>query len=382
MSLFSGIGSFEKALDRLNINYELIGFSEIDKYAIKSYCIIHNVSENKNLGDIRKININELEDFDLLTWGFPCQDITLTGKMKGIKKETRSGLYFEGYKILKEKMPRYSIIENVKNLTSKRFKKEFESILNDIEMAGYNNYWKILNAKDYGIPQNRERLFIVSVRKDIDKKDFVFPCSRTLTLKLKDLLEENVDEKFYLKEKSIGKLVKRENSKYNEFYNTKINNSEKQEYVLIRENTKKGYTEARLGDSINYSYPNCMTKRGRVGKEVAQTILTSPTIATLIPIDIYDFDNHANNISSVAILISEDGKHYFKLRRLTVLECYRLMGFSDIDYYKIKSISISDTQAYKTAGNSIVVNVLEAIFRELLKEEIRGMQSSLKENKN
>ena len=149
LSLFTGIGAFEKALERLNIDYELVGFSEIDKFAIKSYCAIHNVPENKNLGDITKINIDKIPDFDLLTWGFPCQDISIAGRMEGIKKGTRSGLYYEGYKILKAKRPGISIIENVKNLTSKRFKEQFETILKDIEELGYNNYWQVLNAKNY-----------------------------------------------------------------------------------------------------------------------------------------------------------------------------------------------------------------------------------------
>lgn len=150
LSLFSGIGAFEKALENLQIPFELIGFSEIDKFAIKSYCAIHNIDEKLNLGDIRNINEKELPDFNLMTWGFPCQDISISGKMQGIQKGiTRSGLYYEGYRILKEKLPEVSIIENVKNLTSKRFKNEFEMILSGIKKLGYNNYWQILNAKDY-----------------------------------------------------------------------------------------------------------------------------------------------------------------------------------------------------------------------------------------
>ena len=195
----TGIGTFEKALERLNIKYDLVGFSEIDKHAIKSYCAIHNVTEDKNYGDISKINENELPDFDIMTWGFPCQDISIAGKLKGIKEgETRSGLYYEGYRILKTKKPKVSIIENVKNLTSKRFKNEFDSILKDLSDLGYNNYWQVLNAKDYGIPQNRERVFIISIRKDIDNGKFIFPEKIQLQLKLKDLLEEVVDNKYYL----------------------------------------------------------------------------------------------------------------------------------------------------------------------------------------
>ena len=200
-------GAFEKALARLKIPFEIVGFSEIDKFAIKSYCAIHNVPENKNLGDITKINIDKIPDFDLLTWGFPCQDISIAGRMEGIKKGTRSGLYYEGYKILKAKRPGISIIENVKNLTSKRFKEQFETILKDIEELGYNNYWQVLNAKNYSVPQNRERIFIVSIRKDIDKNNFVFPSPVELKLKLKDLLEDTVDDKFYLTENVSSCLI-------------------------------------------------------------------------------------------------------------------------------------------------------------------------------
>lgn len=222
LSLFTGIGAFEKALENLGINYELIGFSEIDKFAIKSYCTIHNVPENKNLGDITKINIDKIPDFDLLTWGFPCQDISIAGRMEGIKKGTRSGLYYEGYKILKAKRPGISIIENVKNLTSKRFKEQFETILKDIEELGYNNYWQVLNAKNYSVPQNRERIFIVSIRKDIDKNNFVFPSPVELKLKLKDLLEDTVDDKFYLTENGIGRLIKKNNKLLKDCQNPNI----------------------------------------------------------------------------------------------------------------------------------------------------------------
>ena len=153
-------GAFEKALSRLQIPYEIVGFSEIDKFAVKSYCAIHNVPESKNYGDVTKIDVDTLPDFDLLSWGFPCQDISISGKMQGIKEgETRSGLYYEGYRILKKKRPTYSIIENVKNLTSKRFKKQFESILRDLSDLGYTNYWKILNSKDYRHPSKQRACF-------------------------------------------------------------------------------------------------------------------------------------------------------------------------------------------------------------------------------
>ena len=464
LSLFTGIGAFEKALERLNIKYDLVGFSEIDKHAIKSYCAIHNVTEDKNYGDISKINENELPDFDIMTWGFPCQDISIAGKLKGIKEgETRSGLYYEGYRILKTKKPKVSIIENVKNLTSKRFKNEFDSILKDLSDLGYNNYWQVLNAKDYGIPQNRERVFIISIRKDIDNGKFIFPEKIQLQLKLKDLLEEVVDNKYYLTEKGIGRLIKRNNKlirnnenpdvssciiagyhkmdgRNNQYISeenkpkriggiydtderkrqaggiydpnaisptltTMFPGGDKQPFVLVNEGTKKGSSEAREGDSINISYPNNMKKRGRVGKGVSQTILTSPNMAVVenankpiclnankkvsIQDRIYDEEgisatvtasefrskvaerkmfnlyndkeikdiaptqttNCGSSTSSAAVLISENGSNYLKIRKLTPLECWRLMGFDDEDFYKAKNVGISDTQLYRQAGN-------------------------------
>lgn len=375
--------------------------------------------------------------------------------MQGIKEgETRSGLYYEGYRILKEKRPSYSIIENVKNLTSKRFKQQFESILNDLSELGYTNYWKVLNAKNFGIPQNRERVFIVSVRNDIAQNNFCFPQEIHLLRKLKDLLEDNVDEKYYLSENAIGRLIKKNNrlirnlenpdvssciiagyykvdGRNNQYisdnnvqriigiydsenkthqagsiYNpigisptltTMSSGGNKQPFILVHEGTKKGYTEAREGDSINIAYPNNISKRGRVGKNVSQTILTSPNIAVLennkefsqpkVQDRIYDsngiyptviasgfkpkiaerkmfnsFNNKmitdiaptqtcscGNVTSTAAILVSEDFKTYMRIRKLTPLECWRLMGFDDKDFYKAKSVGISDTQLYKQA---------------------------------
>jgi len=202
LSLFSGIGAFEKALDNLQIPYELAGFSEIDKYAVKSYCAIHGVDESMNLGDITKIDEKALpKDIDLITYGFPCQDISLAGKQKGLFNDdgtqTRSGLFFEALRVIETTQPRVAIAENVKNLTGKKFKEQFALVLESLDEAGYNNYWKVLNAKDYGIPQNRERVFIISIRKDIDK-GYEFPEPFPLQLRLKDMLDDEVDEKFYL----------------------------------------------------------------------------------------------------------------------------------------------------------------------------------------
>lgn len=393
LSLFTGIGAFEKALKVLNVPYELVGFSEIDKFAVKSYCAIHNVDENKNLGDVKNIKTEDLREVDFMTWGFPCQDISIAGNLKGIEEgKTRSGLYFEGYRILKDVMPKVSIIENVKNLTSKRFREKFVKILKDIEDAGYNNYWRVLNAKDYGVPQNRERVFVVSIRKDIDKYSFKFPDKQFLKIRLKDLLEDNVEEKYYLSEKAIGRLIRHSNKIISKKENPNVSScllagyfkmgardeqyikddkvrriagvfdsEEKQHqagsiydekglaptltsasggniqpHILVNEGTKQGYTKAVDGDSINVAYPNNIKKRGRVGKQVSQTILASNNnMATLM------FNSYNNSriediaptqttkcggiYSSAAVLISEDGEYSFRIRKLTPKECWRLM---------------------------------------------------------
>lgn len=299
LSLFSGIGAFEKALNNIGVKYELVNYCEIDKYASKSYSAIHNVPESMNLGDITKVDTATLpNDIDLVTYGFPCQDISLAGKQKSFEydgKRTRSGLFFEALRIIKDCQPKIAICENVKNLTGKKFAKEFQIVLKSLEEAGYKNYWKVLNAKDYGIPQNRERVFIISIRKDIDK-GFEFPEPFPLQLRLKDMLDAEVDEKFYLSEKCINGFVRhrqRHEAKGTGFKwevrdpdgvasclraNSALaptDNTIDTEKIIVREATKKGYTEAAEGDSVNIGQPNSKTRRDRVGKQVSQTLTTS-----------------------------------------------------------------------------------------------------------
>lgn len=265
LSLFSGIGAFEKALSNLNIPYNLLGYCEIDKHASKSYSAIHGVSEELNLHDVTKVDsLDILDDVDFITYGFPCQDISNAGKQKGFTDEngnrTRSGLFFEALRIIEEFQPRFAIAENVKALTSKKFTEEFKTVLESLEEAGYNNYWQVLNAKDYGIPQNRERVFIISIRKDIDK-GFTFPTPIPLELRLKDLLEDEVDEKYYLSDERIANLIehKRRNKEKGNGFGARFidendissclrtNPDKTLNYLRVKEATKKGYAEAYPG---------------------------------------------------------------------------------------------------------------------------------------
>lgn len=213
LSLFSGIGAFEKALENIGIDYELVNYCEIDKFASKSYSLIHNVDESKNLQDVTKIDTSKLpKDIDLITYGFPCQDISIAGKQKGFKDHegniTRSGLFFEALRIIEDTKPKVAIAENVKALTGKKFKSEFKIVLDSLDAAGYNCYWKVLNAKNYGVPQNRERVFIVSIRKDIDDHQFEFPAPKTLDRKLSSFLEKNVSSYYDVTQPSMVKKLK------------------------------------------------------------------------------------------------------------------------------------------------------------------------------
>lgn len=359
---FSGIGTQSMALKRLGVDYEVVGIAEIDKFAIQSYMAIHG--DTKNYGDISKIDPTELPDMDLFTYSFPCQDLSISGKQRGMGEGTRSGLLYECEKVISTKKPKYLLLENVKNLVGKKFKPDFDKWLEWLESQGYSNYWQVLNAKDYGVPQNRERVFVVSVLRE---ETYEFPKPFPLEIKLKDILEDEVDEKYYLHQEytpqpyssesdlqMTGKLAIKGLDCIKRVYSpegcspalTTMQGGHRHPKIIsyvdgevrIKEATKLGYKVAEEGDSINLEHPNSKTRRGRVGKQVAQTLTTSPQQATLIN---------------------------YRIRRLTPLECWRLMGIADEDFYKVKSVGISDSQLYKQAGNAIVVDVLVGIFRNL-----------------
>ena len=323
LSLFSGIGAFEKALSNLNIPYNLLAYCEIDKYASKSYSAIHGVSENLNLNDVTKVDsLDILDVVDFITYGFPCQDISNAGKQRGFTDEdgnrTRSGLFFEALRIIEEFQPKFAIAENVKALTSKKFTEEFKTVLESLEEAGYNNYWQVLNAKDYGVPQNRERVFIVSIRKDIDK-GFTFPTPIPLELRLKDLLEDEVDEKYYLSEKMLEKLT----------YNENVKDSD----IVKVANLNKG---------------------GQKGDFISPKGISTSLTAT-------DYKQPKQIVEPIKI----DEMGNIRIRKLTPTECYKLQGFTAEDCKKASEAGVSNSQLYKQAGNSICVSVLEAIYKSL-----------------
>ena len=346
LELFGGIGACSKALERLGIDYEIVDYVEIDKYAVKSFNAMHDT--NFEPQDICKWD-KDIE-VDLIMHGSPCQDFSLAGKQAGGDEGsgTRSSLMYETIRIVEKLKPKYVIWENVKNLLSKKHRHNFDAYLETMNQLGYTNYYQVLNAKDYGIPQNRERVFTISVRKDISKL-FTFPPKKELKLKLKDMLENEVDEKYYLSNSQIEYL---EYGKYNA---SKVSNKIKQTdtgicptldtmqggnrqpFIRVKNATKKGYLEAYEGDGV---YTNVSTKRGTVQKEMIQTLTT---------------------FQDKGVVMND-----LRIRKLTPKECWRLMGFDDEDFEKASKVN-SNTQLYKQAGNSIVVNVLMAIFKELIK---------------
>lgn len=387
LELFGGIGACSKALSKLNIDYKIIDYVEIDKFAVASFNAINNTDFKPQ--DICKWNKNI--EVDLIMHGSPCQDFSIAGKQAGGDKGsgTRSSLMYETIRIVKHLKPKYIIWENVKNILSKKHIHNFYAYLESMNELGYNNYYKVLNSKDYGIPQNRERVFTVSVYKDIDKDSFLFPEKETLKIRLKDMLETNVDKKYYLDDERIDKI---KNSNFmqekkliqeKEYCDTILARDWKepkcvriggifdteeskhlagsvydkeqlaptldtmaggwrQPCIAIKNATKKGYTEGIEGDSVNLAYPKSNTRRGRVGKQVSQTLTINDSIGVI--------------------------EEQLKIRKLTPKECWRLMGFTDQDFEKAKNVPTSNTQLYKQAGNSIVVNVLQKILKNLLEE--------------
>ena len=220
LDLFSGIGATHESFTQLyNENIcegDIVNYCEWEDWIAKAYSIAHNTSIEKNLGDITKVDTSDIEkDIDLMTYGFPCQDLSMLGDQKGLFDKdgnmTRSGLFFEAIRIAKNIQPKVLIAENVKSLTFKNKKDEFQYMLDTLDSIGYNSYWKVLDAKKHGLPQSRQRVFIVSIRKDIDDYKFIFPEDEELKVVASDLyLNDSVTDDLYLNEHQIKTYAKNE----------------------------------------------------------------------------------------------------------------------------------------------------------------------------
>ena len=362
LSLFSGIGAFEKAISNLNIDYELVAFSEIDKYSIKSYCSIHNVDENLNLGDISLISESKLKNLniDLIVGGSPCQDFSTAGKQKGsiwtcnncgyeynplivhhssrsncpicnnsdlIK--TRSSLVVEMLRVIKITNPKYVVYENVKNITNSKFKNTFNLFLNELREYGYYVDWSILNSKDFNSAQSRERVFVVCSKIE-------FPSNiKNLNLASRKTINDILDTKNehnYL-DKDAYTLIDTPNQQ----------NAYKS-LMFIGYLNKKTRFKNPSSKQLNYSRTHRQANRIYSSKGISPTLLAQGTQYLIL--------------DSIGV------------RKIISKEAFRLMGFDDIDYFKCLNIGISNTQLFKQAGNSIVIPVLEEIFKFLLYQQL------------
>ena len=392
---FAGYGSQSMALRNLGVNYEVVAISEIDKYAIQAYEAIHG--KVNNLGDISKINVDDIPDHDLFTYSFPCQDISVAGKMEGIEKgQTRSGLLYECERIIEGKKPKYLLLENVKNLVGKKFKPQFDEWLKYLEELGYTNYWKVLNAKDYGIPQNRERVFVVSILGT--HEPFRFEEGKDLSLRLKDILEKNVDEKYYIntdRAKQLIEILKKKGDLKADIvpcdssiykpkalevancitarYDAGIQNKQSIGVAIVERmgglfDTEKTRRQAGAVWNKEGLAPTLDTMQGGYRQPLiaeGKFICEQRTDEGLR----FFKDNICGTIRTINSggdkRVIELNEYEFRIRKLTPRECFRLMGVGESNIDKIQAAGISNTQQYKLAGNSIVVPVLEGIFRNL-----------------
>ena len=379
LDLFAGIGGFRIGME--SSGHECIGFCEIDKFARASYKAIHDTKGEIELHDITTVSddtIRGIGHVDVICGGFPCQAFSIAGARRGFE-DTRGTLFFEIARFASILKPRYLFLENVKGLLNHDRGNTFEVILSALDELGYDVEWQVLNSKNFGVPQNRERVFIIghlrggsgrkvfplsgdgaaitceqpkinkvgNIRKkgksqsgDVVSIDSLAPtlCSTTTQKDpLKVLIENGI--------KQFGILQ----PNYNQsgvVYDTDGISPTIRAYqggglepkIRVKEATSKGYAEAEVGDSVNLSHPNSKTRRGRVGKQVANTLLTGESQGVIEP--------------------------DFRIRKLTPREYWRLQGFPDWAFDKAQEVN-SNSQLYKQAGNSVTVSVIAAIAKEL-----------------
>ena len=380
LDLFAGIGGFRLGME--SAGHECIGFCEIDKFARASYKAIHNTEGEIELHDITTVTdefIRGIGSVDIICGGFPCQAFSIVGNRRGFE-DTRGTLFFEIARFASILRPKYLFLENVKGLLNHQKGDTFETMLRVLDELGYNVEWQVLNSKNFGVPQNRERVFIIGHLRG-ERTRRIFPISgkneqSDTESKIKVIgntknpngtshgsksrvydsngLMATLTATDYHEPKQVAipvltpnRLEKRQNGR-----RFKTNGepmftltAQDQHGVLlqnkklkIREATTKGYAEAGVGDSVNIANINSKTKRGRVGNQIANTLLASEQQGVV-------------------------GSDY-RIRRLTPRECWRLQGFPDSAFDKAQAVT-SNSQLYKQAGNSVTVNVIAEIAKRL-----------------
>ena len=349
-TFFSGIGSPEMAFKRLKDNgiinnYESVFFCEVDKFAIKSYCAIHGKTPEDNLGDITKINGGDLPYCDIWIGGFPCQDISMAGNRKGFdfNSNTRSSLGWKMIQFLRESKapPKVVIFENVAAITNVNMRKTLNLFKKDLEDLGYSLYENILSAINYGTPQIRERYFLVAIK---GKYLYHFPEKIKLKVRLKDLIEKDINKDLILSEKIPFNLQ--------EFVENK--NYTKQNKLLL-----KNVKDNKLRYEINlYRF---IDGKNFCGSDLLSKFTQS---SRLWSINGFSPTLTANSTEDMCKMIIYKDNCFF-VKKISPLESWRFMGFSDEDYYKAKSIGTSNRQLFKQAGNSIATNVIYYILKNL-----------------
>ena len=335
LDLFAGIGGFRLGME--SAGHECIGFCEIDKFARASYKAIHDTEGEIELHDITRVTDDEVRAIgavDVICGGFPCQAFSIAGARRGFE-DTRGTLFFEIARFASILKPKYLFLENVKGLLNHDKGNTFETILSALDELGYDVEWQVLNSKNFGVPQNRERVFIVGHFRG-ERSGNVFPFGGKVG---------NLDPGLKNEIKKYGTIQ----PNYNQsgvVYDTDgiaptiraYQGGNLEPKIRVKEATKQGYAEAEVGDSINLSHPNSKTRRGRVGKQIANTLLTGESQGVVEP--------------------------DFRIRKLTPRECWRLQGFPDWAFDKAQEVN-SNSQLYKQAGNSVTVNVIAAITERL-----------------
>lgn len=385
IELFAGIGAQAKALENLGVQFEHYRICEFDKYAVASYNAVHGTEFTTS--DITKIHAEDLgivgtDKYEyIMTYSFPCTDLSKAGKQQGMSREsgTRSGLLWEVERLLKEtkQLPQILLMENVPDVLSKKNCKDFYSWCDFLEKLGYTSKYAILNSKDYGVLQNRERCFMLSwLGEDYY---YYFPDKIPLSIRLKDVLEKKVDEKYYISKKSALKFF---NGAGNEQISKTVRtsgeidgivgtlttdgSSPKHNNRVVEPIVWDGFNQSIRKDSscVGTLTRNCGADLKRNGQGIIET-----TKQYSRP---HGFNKGGVSESEVFPAVrrssTEDGNNGvmdgIRVRKLTPKECWRLMGFDDESFSRAKK-KVSNSQLYKQAGNSIVVDVLMAIFKKL-----------------
>ena len=398
LDMYSGIGGFRSALDALG-GFECVGFCEIDKYAKQAYETLYDTKGEMYFEDARNIDPDDLPDIDLICAGFPCQSFSIAGKQRGFD-DTRGTLFFEVARIAAAKRPALLFLENVRNLLSHDKGRTFETILEVLDDIGYDVSWTVLNSANFLVPQSRNRVFITGfLRGRCAGEIFAFSQANPKTLEQR--LPGSESNRVYAAD-GLG-ITLTTGSGATGLY-----------VIPIKSKTKSGYQLALPYDSIDTAYADMNSRRGRVGAETAHTLTTSSTqgvylidmnpspkltelarcitarqdsgiskrkaehsgvlviVKEVTPDEIKELNGvkaeESNTDKTVGLLILSDEKgHRFVgyIRKLTPRECWRLQGFTDEQFDKVKAVGISDSQLYKMAGNAVTVPAVFAVAREL-----------------